>query len=59
MHNNDTMKMKKFFSTLLGALMGIPVLAQAVATDIEKGVFEPSWQSLAANYQAPQWCADA
>ena len=43
------MKMKKFFSTLLGALMGIPVLAQAVATDIEKGVFEPSWQSLAAN----------
>ena len=53
------MKMKRFFSTVLGALMGIPVLAQAVATDIEKGVFEPSWQSLAANYQAPQWFADA
>ncbi len=53
------MKMKRFFSTVLGALMGIPVLAQAVATDIEKGVFEPSWHSLAANYQAPQWFADA
>ena len=22
---------------------------------IETGVFEPSWQSLSANYQAPQW----
>ena len=26
---------------------------------IEQGVFEPSWQSLSANYQAPQWFSDA
>ena len=26
---------------------------------IEKGVFEPTWQSLSANYQAPEWFADA
>jgi alpha-L-fucosidase len=26
---------------------------------IETGVFEPTWQSLSANYQAPEWFADA
>lgn len=26
---------------------------------IEKGVFAPSWESLSANYEAPEWFADA
>lgn len=32
---------------------------QPASQEIEKGTFEPSWQSLAANYQAPEWFADA
>jgi len=32
---------------------------QSSEMGIETGVFEPSWQSLSANYEAPQWFADA
>jgi len=31
----------------------------AFSQDIEKGVFEPTWQSLSENYQTPDWFADA
>ena len=27
--------------------------------NIEKGIFQPSWESLSENYQAPDWFADA
>ena len=32
---------------------------QSSEIEIEKGVFEPSWQSLSANYETPQWFQDA
>ena len=33
--------------------------SQSSVCDIERGTFEPSWQSLSENYQAPLWFADA
>jgi alpha-L-fucosidase len=49
--------MKKIYLFALG-LLAMTAHAQNEGT-IEKGVFEPTWQSLSANYQAPQWFADA
>ena len=49
--------MKKITVFML-CLFTLTVQAQK-EMDIEKGVFEPSWQSLSANYQAPEWFADA
>ena len=43
---------------LVWGLFAITAHAQS-PTSIETGVFEPSWQSLTANYQTPQWFADA
>ena len=49
----------KQISTLI--LLGLFVLTAHAQNEmeIEKGAFEPSWQSLSANYEAPQWFADA
>ncbi|MBQ5997633.1 MAG: alpha-L-fucosidase [Bacteroidales bacterium] len=49
--------MKRIFFLLL-ALSALTVHAQDDMS-IEEGVFEPTWQSLSANYQAPDWFADA
>ena len=49
--------MKKIYLLALG-LCTLATHAQNEMS-IEKGVFEPSWQSLSANYQAPEWFADA
>ena len=55
----------KLICILLHGLLALTVHAkddgvnQSSETDIEKGVFEPSWQSLSANYEAPQWFANA
>ena len=57
--NTTSMKTKRFIPFVLCVILSIPAFAQTEASDIEKGVFEPSWQSLSANYQAPEWFADA
>lgn len=49
--------MKRITILLLG-LFALTAQAQN-EMDIETGIFEPSWQSLSANYEAPQWFADA
>ena len=51
--------MKRTIIFVWAVLMALPTLAQEAKANIEKGVFEPTWQSLSANYQAPEWFANA
>ena len=51
--------MKRTIIFVWAVLMALPTLAQESKANIEKGVFEPTWQSLSANYQAPEWFANA
>ena len=45
-------------TAMLGA--GLPEIAQAQPfTDIASGPFKPDWESLKAQYQAPDWFRDA
>ena len=45
-------------TALIGA--GLPEIAQAQSfTDIATGPFKPNWETLKAQYQAPQWFRDA
>ena len=48
--------MKKSLSLLVILLCSLPILAQQEAAE---GPFEPTWQSLSSQYQAPEWFADA
>ena len=49
--------MKQIVILLLG-LFALTAQAQNEMS-IERGKFEPSWQSLSANYQTPEWFSDA
>lgn len=51
--------MKRFVTAIIimATLCLKPLYAQDMS--IEKGAFEPSWQSLSENYVAPEWFADA
>lgn len=49
--------MKKIILLVLGLFI-MTVHAQN-KTDIEKGIFDPTWESLSKSYHAPKWFADA
>ena len=51
--------MKKVKVVLIMLVCSISLAAQTSEMDIQTGVFQPSWESLSANYQAPEWFADA
>lgn len=52
-------------NTIKKMKVAVTLLLMACATNsnaqekIETGVFEPTWESLSQNYQAPEWFADA
>ena len=51
--------MKRLFFFVWMAVCMMSAVAQQANHDIEKGIFEPSWQSLSEHYHAPQWFSDA
>lgn len=53
------MKLKKQLAILWIALIAQPIIAQHSDLNIEEGIYEPSWESLSANYKVPEWFADA
>ena len=44
-----------FFAVVLYFSISMATFAQ----EIEQGPFEPTWESLSANYKTPEWFADA
>ncbi|MGN0281363.1 MAG: alpha-L-fucosidase [Prevotella sp.] len=50
---------KEFFSSLLFAVICSQTVFSQGPLDLEQGIFQPTWQSLSENYQAPEWFADA
>jgi len=55
----------KKMATTAGALATLPLLPSCASlgakenTRIVSGPFEPTWESLAKNYQCPEWFRDA
>ncbi len=53
------MKLIKQLAILWIVLSAQPLMAQHPELNIEEGIYEPSWESLSANYQVPEWFIDA
>lgn len=53
--------MKNFIASIITtfSLLFFPNCAVNAQEQIEMGTFEPTWESLSQNYQAPEWFADA